>query len=282
MGTMTLTEDDEVLLAELTNGPLTSRELAETIGIEPATIEERLADLLDNGLVTRIDESTYTITHSGVRAVAAPATGEADDRIDIPSSIEQQLASFELQPAEEDAVRAAVAFLQYWGTAHPSEIIDAIYSEHPAGYESAVEWWNACVADILARLPSVEAPERDAESWKYTEPAGIETETADGRVAAGTDLPVQPSVKFTLEGMELQDAERSAILAAFTGLLQAGEATERELQEAAYPNNDAGYASMAEWWDAVVADALASLPGVIPPGTDGGTWEYHVSSGTNS
>ncbi len=276
MVTVTLDERDAAALERLRDGNADVGTLAETTGCDPEYLRERLPELADNGLVERVDDA-YRITEDGERAMAGSPAGTMDDRIDTPDAVEERVESFDLRPDREEALRNAFSVLRYWGSASGPEIVDAAYSENPAGFDGPREWWEEGVRDRLADLPLVESPASTGEPWRYAGTPTVEETTEDGRVAPGVDPPAGASVRFALEQSELDDDERAAVRAAFAHLFEEGEASAASIRKAAYPDHGAGYDSAADWWADCVRDGLDSLPGVERVGDEGdgeSVWRY--------
>ena len=286
---ITLDGRDEAVLDRLreANGDVES--LAESVGCDPESIGERLPELADNGLVRRVDggsgpgrsessddhgDAVYAITANGLRVLASSPAGTDDDRIDTPRAVQEAIGAFDLGPGMEEAILNAHAFLHYWGEAFPSEIVDAVYSEDPAGYESGMEWWTEGVRDRLAALPRVDPPATAEQPWRYTGTATVDEATEDGRdVSAGGEGPL-PSVKYALERSRLSEPERSAVRAAFAFLLREGVADGATIAEEVYPEHPAGYDSPEKWWADCVRRVFERLPGVERSDDPGDRWVY--------
>ncbi|PSP76555.1 hypothetical protein BRC81_13155 [Halobacteriales archaeon QS_1_68_20] len=221
-----------------------------------------------------MEADAYTITADGERAVASSPVGSLDDRIDTPSDVAGRIDSFDLRPDRADAVRAAFAFLKFWGDATRGEVVDGVYSEHPAGYESGREWWAKLVRDRLADLPSVDSPSAEGSPWRDTETPDGDDE--DGRTAPDDPTPPETSARFALDGLDLDGDERSAVRAAFDHLLAAGTASESTFQREVSSDYPAGYESESEWWTDCVRPAFERLPGVEE--SNGAEWEYRQSA----
>jgi predicted transcriptional regulator len=140
---ITIDDRDRAMLEPLRDGAADVESLARAADCSPGYARSRLPDLADNGLVRRADDAgTYAITDSGKRVVAGSPAGAMDDRIDTPPAVEERIESFDLRPDREEAVRNAFSFLRYWGEATASEIVDAVYPENLAGFESRDAWWT--------------------------------------------------------------------------------------------------------------------------------------------
>jgi hypothetical protein len=277
MVTITLDECDRAVLERLRRGDADVEALADAVDSRPEYLRSRLPELADNGLVRRGEEGAWTLTENGQRAVAASPAGSMDDRIDAPPDVERRVESSDLRVDRADAVRATFAFLRHWGDATRAEIVDGVYSERPAAFESGAEWWSACVRDCLAALPRVESPASADQPWRCAGTSIVEQPTADGRVAPTDDPTVRTSVRFALEQLDLDEPERAAVRAAFARLLDRGSVSAAELGEEVFPDHDAGYGSPSEWWADCIRPAFRSFPGVESE-ADEAVWRYRQSS----
>jgi DNA-binding Lrp family transcriptional regulator len=276
MVTVTLDDRDREILGRLGRGNADVSSLAASVGCEESYLEERLPELADNGLVLRVHSDVYTITANGKRTLAGSPEGAMDNRIDTPPDVEETIESFGLRSDREAAVRNAFAFLQYWGEATRAEILDGVYSENPAGFESATEWWADCVRDHLAALPRIEAADSSEHLWRYTDVATVDQPTDDGREVS-EDVTAQTSVKFAIERSDLDADERSAVRAAFDFLVQEGTASAAEIKKRIFPDHGAGYEFADSWWAECVGETFESLPGVERTGEDEDIWAYEQS-----
>lgn len=274
MENITLDERDRAVLERLREGETDVDALAEGVGADREYLDDRLPKLADNGLVER-EGDTYVLTDDGNRVIEASATGEMDDRIDTPPKVEGRILAFDLPPDRESALRGAFAFLQYWGEASAGEIVDGVYSETPAGFDSPTEWWRECVRDRLAELPRVEPSHSADEPWRYDGTPVVE-ESGDGRDVAGPEVASETSVRFALSRLDFDDGARLAVRRVFDLLVEVGEVSATEAIEQVYPDHDAGYSSPTEWWDECVGPAFESLPGVERVDGDRERWRYHA------
>ena len=285
---MKLDEFDRRLLALLGTRTWAPGDLADDLGVSPSDLEGWLDDLADDGLVVGRGDGRYERTESGRRVLVAAGTGAVDERVDTTPEVEAAIDAADLRPDEADAVRHAFSLLRYWGNVTEAEIQDAIFSEAPAGRETAAAWWEEVIRGPLATLPGVEAPTVgdggvdgpavSDEPWRYDGPpeAG-ERDVDDGRRVLSRLHPVYGDVKHALESLDLSTDEREAARAAFGYLYRRGEATEGEIGAAVFPDHPAGYDSPGAWWDGFVRHVFEALPGVErPPGGDqaGTTWRY--------
>lgn len=258
---MTLDDRDRAVLDRLAEGDADAETLAGRVDDDPGAVRERLAALADDGLVRPVDGG-YRLTENGERVVAA-SPARPGDRMDTSPEVEAAVESLDLRADRAAAVRGAYAFLRYWERATAGELADGVYSEVPAGFDSPARWWEDCVRDNLAALPTVE---RGDDAWRYTGTPTVAAEDGDGRQVSG-DALADSSVRAALERADLDGAERSAVRAAFDALFRQGEATDRDLRAA------------GDRWDDRVRETLAGLPGVDPPDGDG-VWTYPSSAGS--
>lgn len=273
MENITLDERDRAVLERLREGDADSEALAESVGADREYLDGRLPELADNGLVERAGDA-YALTDDGERVIEATATGGMDDRVDTPPAVEGRILAFDLPPDQESALRGAFAFLQYWGEATAGEIVDGVYSETPAGFDSPTAWWRESVRDRLAELPRIEPSRSTDEPWRYDGTPVVEA-SGDGRDVAG-EVAGKTSVRFALAELDLDDGARLAVRRVFDLLVEVGEVSAAEAKEQVYPDHDAGYASPTEWWDDCVRPALESLPGVERENGDRERWRYRA------
>lgn len=274
MANNTLDERDRVVLELLHEGGEDAESLADSVTESAESLRERLSELADDGLVESTDDGGYALTANGERVVAASGDGTMDNRIDTPPEVEREIESFDLPPDGTEAVRDAFAFLHYWGTASAGEIIDGVFSENPAAFESGTEWWTELVRDRLEGLPSVEPPTGTDREWRYSGTPTVEESTEDGRIVVSDDEGAQSSVKYALERLSLNGDERDAVRAAFDLLVRESELRATEIRDRVYPDHDAGYESPSEWWTDCVRDAFESLPGVECRDATDDVWKY--------
>ncbi|WP_225333217.1 hypothetical protein [Halomicrobium urmianum] len=295
---VTLDDRDTATLWRLRRGDADVGTLAETVRCDPSPLQDRLAELADNGLVAAVDGG-YRITSDGERVLAASGTGADDDRIDTSPDVEQRIESFALRADREAAVRSAFAVLHYWGDATRGEIIDAVYSEDPAGYETRDEWWgegvraneasagseddqreSSGVREYLADLPTVDppdSPDAPGATWRYEGTPTVAELTDDGRVLL--ERAVTPfSARFAVERLDLSDDERAAVRAAVDWLVREGESDAEGIADAVFGNYPAGHDSPEKWWASCVEPAFEAIPGVQRADSEEERWRYRQRS----
>lgn len=277
MVNVTLDDRDRAVLERLRAGAADVDALAEAGPADAEHLRARLPELADNGLVDRESGDRYRLTDDGARVVEAAGTGAQDDRLDTPPAVEGRVLAFDLPPDREAALRGAFSFLHYWGDATAAEIVDAVYSEDPAGFDDPLAWWRECVRDRLAELPGVEPALSPGEPWRYDGVAVVDAGSEDGREVAGGAVTGGTSARFALERLDLDAGERRAVRRVFSLLVELGGVSSTEAQEQVYPDHDAGYGSPEEWWTDGVRPALEALPGVERADGDRERWRYRTT-----
>jgi hypothetical protein len=270
MGTDTLTETDLQLLQQLSDAPERRSTLEARFADCPEPVDDRLAVLVDSGLIRQADV-TYELTESGRRALAAPGDGTADSRIDVPPDVETELQDLDVDGACMKGVRAAYAFLEYWGEATESEFRDAVYAERQAGYDNRQAWWDNCIEPVLETLPTLTPPMSTGltAKWRYDGTPGIDGGMADGRAVLGsTDGQPFANARQAIEAETRSATQRTVARHVFAHLETRGHADRERLEllivEATEKEAQSGSI-------AVVVDVLASVPSVV---NEDGVWRY--------
>ena len=271
---MQLDDRDRRLLAALGTGPRSVATLGAYLDRPVRELSIRLDVLAENGLVDRRPDGRFERTESGRRVLVAHATGDIDERIDTSPAVEDTLESSDLRPDEREAVRRAFAFLRFWGEVSEAEIVDAIYSEVPAGRDAPEVWWEEVVGNYLERLPGVEPPSSHTETWRYAGTAPEQEGVPDGRRVLTTRHSRAGDVTYALDALDLEEGERAAVRAAFTYLYDHQEVRPEDLQSNVYPAHPAGYETADSWWTALVRDVFENLPGVERE--DGDCWLHRA------
>ena len=260
-----LTETDLAILSQLHQSPTNTVTLAQSVDIPPDRLSNRLAFMVDNGLIREIDNA-YEVTASGSRVLRVPDDEIVDNSIDVPRSVLWTLQSRNLRADQLDAVLATFAFLRYWGKATAAELKDGVFSEVPLEYETAERWWTELVSDHLAAVPTIEPPATENGFWQFTGTPGIADLNENGwRVVfgRGADAPERyASATEAMVDMELTDEERLAVAAALGTLQRDSEADKESLRAVATTvrNSDKNVSNGVE---DTVLDILIRLPGVV-------------------
>ena len=150
--------------------PLTANDVMEALGCSRRTAHDKLEALVDAGVL----ETRKVGARSRIWWV--PLTRQQDDgaRWETPRDpmVEIHIAnadlpgSGELLSARRDALRAAYDYLTEHPNADPGEFLSEVFREHPAGYRTAEEWWDA-IGPALKSLPNVDVAADREHVWYY-------------------------------------------------------------------------------------------------------------------
>jgi ADP-ribosylglycohydrolase len=198
----TVTLDDVLGVFDEVRGPvITSSDVAEALDCTTEAARQKLTRLYDQGEVDRRKTGRTTVWwHTGDERITPGERGDrhaesardrreqrAEEPVDrsdsTPSTgeesiddLEAALATLDTNDARRDAVRECINYLREHGTGQKSDFVDAVYSEHPAGYGSAGGWWNkigkqhlkAVAEDLPALIPP---PTEGAHNWRWIQGA---------------------------------------------------------------------------------------------------------------
>lgn len=263
--TNTLDELGRAILEAAVDGPVTTTDLESSLEAAREVIDDRLEQLVDNGLLRPTDGDAYELTENGDRLLEASPIGARDNRIDTPDRVENAIETLSLRPDEAAAVRNAFSFLRYWGEATTAEIVDGVYAETPAEYESADRWWQECVEERLGALPGANPPPNDGsipDQWHYDGESTVDVpDDGDGRAVTDPSTPSFGSVRHGIESLDLSAAERTAARAAFAVLFERKRATMTTILEESSEAYSTEFDSSDEW-AARLEWAFDSLPGI--------------------
>ncbi|MFC3957087.1 winged helix-turn-helix domain-containing protein [Halovivax cerinus] len=286
MGSNTLDALGRAILEAIESGRAVDGSLESDLDADGPAVADRLAQLVDNGLI-REDAETgrgggttgYEVTENGLRLLDSRPVAPRANRVDTPATVDRTIADFDLRPDEDAAVRNAFWFLRFWGDATSAEIVDAAYSEEPAGYETADRWWDDCVRDRLAALPDVQVVVEESiewyDRWTYDGTPVVERDDRDGRsIADPVDEPRFASARHAVETTPLDEDDRAYARAAFAALARRGRASTDELRAAVAHGR--GKRSDATDTSADRLAVLESVPGIdLEEGSDGEpVWVY--------
>lgn len=260
-----LTETDLAILSQLHQNPTNTVTLAQSVDIPPDRLSNRLAFMVDNGLIREIGNA-YEVTASGSRVLRVPGDELVDNSIDVPQSVLGILQSRNLCADQIDAVLATFAFLRYWGKATAAELKDGVFSEIPLEYETAERWWTELVSDHLAAVPIIEPPATESGFWQFIGTPGIADLNENGWKVVfgrGADTPERyASATEAMVDMELTDAERLA-MAAVLGTLQRDSESDIESLQAVATTVRNDNETVSKDIEDLVPDVLVRLPGVV-------------------
>jgi len=151
--------------------PRTAAGVANALGTGPAAVERPLDALVDRDVLgtKRVGED------DGVR-IWYPTRSKTTDADPVPD-LDAAVADLAVPGTSEmmrswrrDAVRAAAEYVRDHRRASASEIRDAVFEVHPAGYDDVYVWWET-VHPRLADLPGVQSPDENGGVWRYVPPS---------------------------------------------------------------------------------------------------------------
>jgi hypothetical protein len=111
---------------------------------------------------------------AGAEAVTPDRTREAESAAesDIVGAVEDALNALDASEARRAAVRGCIDYLREHGTGQKSDFVDAVYPDHPGGYQSEGGWWNTigkehlkAVAEDLNELTP--PPAEGSHTWEW-------------------------------------------------------------------------------------------------------------------
>lgn len=218
----TVTLDAALAVFDDVRGPVvTSSDVSEALGCSTEAARQKLATLYERGEVDkrktgrtmvywrtggeRITPDERAVEEDAERAHERDDTraeGQADQSDPTPSTpaetdtdgdvIGRAVGALDTTEARREAVRGCIAYLQTHGTGQKSEFVDAVYSEHPAGYGSSGGWWNKIGKEFLQSaaedIPALTPPQTEgSHTWRWTG----EEDSDDDAMSGGVYDPVQ-------------------------------------------------------------------------------------------
>lgn len=115
--------------------------------------------------------------------------------------------------------------------------------------------------------------ELDDGQYERTE-SGRRVLVASGSGTVDERIDTPPEVERAIGEFDLRVDEADAVRHAYAFLRYWGRVTEEELVDAIYDEATASRETSAEWWDGLVEEPLAALPGVEAPSGDDEPWRY--------
>jgi hypothetical protein len=113
------------------------------------------------------------------------------------------------------------------------------------------------------------------EGWALTR-NGHHLLQSPGDGSADDRINTPEDVEATIESFQLRPDREDAVRAAFAYLRFWAEVTGDEIADDVYDEHPAGHDDPGDWWEDLVAENLAQLPGVERP-DDGETWRYDAT-----
>ena len=95
------------------------------------------------------------------------------------------------------------------------------------------------------------------------------------------DPDVPAAVDLVVSSFDLRVDAEDALRRSAVFVKNWGAVTTSELVDAVYSEAAAGYEDPDEWWDDLVRDRLAALPGVVPPDDEDDRWRYVADDGAS-
>jgi len=145
--------------------PLTASDIMEAVGCSRRTAHNKLNELVDRDVLrTRKVGSRSRVWWVPIEAEDGEP-GVESERTDLVEDVDLPGTGKTLK-SREAALVAAYEYLQEYPEAKKSDFLQDVYSEHPAGFETAEGWWNA-LQPALADLPGVDPPEERGHIWHF-------------------------------------------------------------------------------------------------------------------
>lgn len=297
--------DEEILEPiQLTDDPvLTTAEVAQSLPIGQRAVLNRLADLHEEGVVSRknlddqysvwwIPSSSQVMLQPQIQAYeqkvedyrqrSQPAPSEETvldliTEIDIPGLDETE-------EERREAIKVAYEFLRNRREAAKQDFVESVFTEYAAGYSSPRAWWEKLIRPALKQFPTVKSPPQGG-SWEYRD-ENIDPQLAELQVRLPDDLAELNQLLFDswhpsrdqLEETQYQEIGKTVIrILADNGIL-----TKSELLE--HLENQGQFESESESiWSIAVQPVLerAEAAGIvrreaIGSGNDEPVWTWQV------
>ena len=148
--------------------PLTANDVMDALGCSRRTAHDKLDALVERGVL----ETRKVGARSRIWWVPLPRRTEERPAIPRDPVVEIRIANADLPGSGElltrrrEALRAAYEYLVEHPDTDPGAFLNEVFPEHPAGYDTADEWWDA-IGPALEGLANVEmATDRDR-VWRF-------------------------------------------------------------------------------------------------------------------
>ena len=145
--------------------PLTANDVMDALDCSRRTAHDKLDELVERDVL----ETRKVGAKSRIWWVPLETSGAATPRdpvVEIRIANADLPGSGELLERRRDALRTAYDYLTENPESDPGAFLNEVFPEHPAGYTTADEWWDA-IGPALEALPNVEmATDRDR-VWHY-------------------------------------------------------------------------------------------------------------------
>jgi hypothetical protein len=150
--------------------PLTANDVMEELDCSRRTAHNKLNELVERGHL-----ATRKVGARGRVWWVPMESGGADPRFDAAGrepSVDAEIERADLPGSGEtlerrrEALRAAYDYLSEHPDASTAAILEEVFPEHPAGYETADEWWEH-IEPALKDLPNVDVADDRDHAWHY-------------------------------------------------------------------------------------------------------------------
>jgi len=150
--------------------PLTANDVMAELDCSRRTAHNKLNALVEQGVLTTRKvgargrvwwvPATAITTDTGVESVdREPSVDLEIGRADLPGS-------GETLERRREALRAAYDYLSDNPNASTTEFLEEVFPQHPAGYQTADEWWDS-IEPALKELPNVDVADDHDHAWHY-------------------------------------------------------------------------------------------------------------------
>jgi hypothetical protein len=153
--------------------PVTATDVMDTLECSRRTAHNKLEALVERGdLATRKVGARSRVWWVPMDESAPTETAASDARDDRPPAVSNAIQQADLPgsgptlDARREALSAAYEYLTEHPEAKKADFLRDVYSDYPAGYQSAEGWWNA-IQPALKQLPGVDPPEERGHIWHF-------------------------------------------------------------------------------------------------------------------
>lgn len=150
--------------------PLTANDVMEALDCSRRTAHDRLDELVEQGVLETqkvgARSRIWWVPLPRRRGRDAPATMPRDPLVEMRIANADLPGSGELLERRRDALRAAYDYLIEHPESDPGAFLNDVFPEHPAGYTTADDWWEA-IGPALEGLPNVEIGDDSERVWHH-------------------------------------------------------------------------------------------------------------------
>ncbi|MFC4248808.1 hypothetical protein ACFOZ7_18070 [Natribaculum luteum] len=152
-------------IARIQNDPI-----AEDAGVLGTVEVDRLDELSRRAVAKtrkRLDRDVQTgLEYSSATDLAASDVRLGEDVVDL-DSLSIPGRSKDVVERRREAAGHAIAYLRDCGRARKSQVVDALYEEYPAGYDTTDSWWR-CIKAALRQVDAIDGGD-GARVWTFDE-----------------------------------------------------------------------------------------------------------------